>query len=810
MTIVRALAAAIMLALAMPVAAFAQAAPSTTQIETAIGDARGMMMTDPGGAIRQAQAARDLAARMPGNKGAIYVATATWLLGEANVRYGRLDQGGPLIEKAVSLVERAQPGSKLHADALLSRGNYHALTANVAAALTDMQAANEIYRKIGDTRGQAIVLVTIATLYLDANDFPAALKYVDQALDVYHGDPQLLVSLHNNRGDMLRELKRYAEAEVEFKKALSLARSLGGRSLILPILRNVARNELAAGRLDAAADTINEAFRELQTGGGASDDRAKVLAVAAQLSLQRHQLPQARAQIEQAFKSWGDASDTQSWQAHKTAYEIYVALGDKPNALTQLEALKQLDDKIAKLAASTNTALMAARFDFANQELKIAKLQADQARRRLDYERARARTQAWIFAGSALSAIVIVGMLGFGLVTIRRSRNEVRAANIDLEASNAALGKALAAKTEFLATTSHEIRTPLNGILGMTQVMLADRKLDPAMRDRIGVVHGAGVSMRALVDDILDVAKMETGNLTIERAPVDLAAMLRDVSRMWQDQAAAKGVEFELDVSEAPPRIESDPARLRQIVFNLLSNALKFTQNGHIHVRSGVIQGADGELVTIEIRDTGIGIPPDKLELIFESFRQADAGTTRQFGGTGLGLAICRNIARALGGDVTVASVPDEGSTFTVAVPLVRVEEDEAAVAEHEHGRALLIVDKNPISRAMLKTLFAPRFPTLIAAGSIDEAAEKIAAGGVQRIVTDEATIAMDGDVEAGIARLTGAPMSLLWTNPDAADRTRLTAAGVDQLIAKPIAGAALVQTIVSATKEDDVDSRAA
>jgi CheY-like chemotaxis protein/anti-sigma regulatory factor (Ser/Thr protein kinase) len=330
------------------------------------------------------------------------------------------------------------------------------------------------------------------------------------------------------------------------------------------------------------------------------------------------------------------------------------------------------------------------------------------------------------------------------------------------------------------------------------------------MRDRIGVVHGAGVSMRALVDDILDVAKMETGNLTIERAPVDLAAMLRDVSRMWQDQAAAKGVEFELDVSEAPPLIESDPARLRQIVFNLLSNALKFTQNGHIHVRSGVIQGADGEQVTIEIRDTGIGIPPDKLELIFESFRQADAGTTRQFGGTGLGLAICRNIARAMGGDVTVASVPGEGSTFTLAVPLVRVEEDQAAAVEHEHGKALLIVDKNPISRAMLKTLFAPRFPTLIAAGSIDEAAEMIEAGGVQRVVTDEATIAMDGDVDAAIARLAGAPVSLLWTNPDTADRTRLTDAGVDQVIAKPIAGAALVQTIVSVAQNEDVDSRAA
>ena len=136
--------------------------------------------------------------------------------------------------------------------------------------------------------------------------------------------------------------------------------------------------------------------------------------------------------------------------------------------------------------------------------------------------------------------------------------------------------------------------------------------------------------------------------------------------------------------------------------------------------------------------------------------------------------------------------------------------EEEQPLAAEDSGRALLIIDKNPISRAMLKTLFAPRFATLKLAGSIEEAAAIIAAGGVERIVTDEATIAMDGEAEAGIARLSGAPLSLLWTNPDAEDRARLAEAGVDQVIAKPIAGAALVQAIVSAAQNEDVDSRAA
>jgi len=794
--------------LAMPVVASAQG-DSAAQFDSAIGDAKATMLTDPAKTIAKAKQARAIAERLNGQDRVVDVATAQWLEGEAHLRLNDIVTAGPLLDAAFAALKDAK-ASKLKGDVLRSRAGYHAASASVATALADYQSAFLIYRAIDDTRSQSIALLSIAALYQEANDYNTALKYYGQALDIYQGDPQLLVSIYNNRADALMELARYPDAERDFRAAFKLAQTMDSPVLEAQILRNAARNELLSGDLDAADRTIAQGF-QLLSKSDSDGSAAQFWAVAAQAALQRGKVDQARTMIERAFVGVDIGNPTMVWwRAHKTAFEIYERLGDSQHALIHLVALKKLDDDNAKLVASHSTALMAARFDSANQSLKIAQLQRDEANRRAEYEKSRANTQFWIFVGSGVTAVAIVGMLGFGLVTIRRSRNEVRAANIDLEASNAALGKALAAKTEFLATTSHEIRTPLNGILGMTQVMLADRRLDPAMRDRISVVHGAGVSMRALVDDILDVAKMETGNLTIERAPVDLAAMLRDVSRMWQDQAAAKGVEFELDVSEAPPRIESDPARLRQIAFNLLSNALKFTQNGHIHVRSGVIQGADGEQVTIEIRDTGIGIPPDKLELIFESFRQADAGTTRQFGGTGLGLAICRNIARAMGGDVTVASVPGEGSTFTVAVPLIRVEEDEAAAVEHEHGRALLIVDKNPISRAMLKTLFAQRFPSLIAAGSIDEAAEMIEAGGIQRIVTDEATIAMDGDVEAAIGRLAGVPVSLLWTNPDTDDRTRLTAAGVDQVIAKPIAGAALVQTIVSVAQNEDVDSRAA
>ncbi len=765
------------------------AVPTRAQVDKALDDTKATMGVDPQLTVTKAIAARKLAERMTTPDREVEIATALWLQGVAANFSGKPDDAGKLLAQALAIVERVARDSKLNGDILLARGSWNGDKADIANALRDYQAAHDIYRAIGETTGQAKALIGIAGIYLDANDFDGAIKNSDKALAVGSTDPRLLSTIHGNRGDALRELHRYDLAEVEFQKALQFARQSENPALEAMVLRNLARNELWAGKLDEAERTIAEAFR--LNGRATGDDAAQLWALSAKLAFQRGKPAEAQSRIERAFALAGDAADTVAfWQAHTTAYDIYKALGDKAQALHELEVIRTIDEKTTTTARSTNTALMSAKFDFANQELKIAKLQTDEARRR-------ANTLRWTFIGSGSVAIVILTMLSYGLVTIRKSRNQVRAANIDLAQSNSALGKALAAKTEFLATTSHEIRTPLNGILGMTQVMLADRRLDPQVRDRIGVVHGAGVSMRALVDDILDVAKMETGNLTVERAPVDLPAMLKDVSRMWEDQAASKGIGFTLDASDAPPRIESDPARLRQVVFNLLSNALKFTQNGSIHVRAGVIQGGDGEFVTIQVRDTGIGIPPEKLELIFESFRQADAGTTRQFGGTGLGLAICRNIARAMGGDVTVESSQGEGSTFTLALPLVRVAEEEP-VAVAEEGEALLIVDKNPISRAMLKTLFTPRVPALKVAGSLGEAAAMVAAGGIARVLTDELTIAMDGDAEAGVRSLAGAPLSLLWTNPGEDDRARLAAAGVDQLIAKPIAGAELVKAVVS------------
>jgi signal transduction histidine kinase len=793
-----------MIAATVPLYSFAQS-PAVisgaerlgTQFDITIGDAKAQMLIDPVKAVAKARQAEAIARTLPDEKKSIAIATAQWLQGEAYLRLDEVAQAGPMIDRALKAISGNGHPTKLSGDILLSRGGYHTAEADVAAALSDYQRAHDIFRDAGETRSRAIALLSIAGLYQDSLDYEKALKYYQQALEVYPGDPQLSLSIYNNRGIAFKELGRYDQANIAFGAALNLAQEKHSPALELPILRNLARSELAAGRLDMADKTIELGFmkaREIRNGPLS----AQMWGIAAKAAFLRGRPDKALPMIERSFEGVDLQNTTISYrEPHETAFEIYRALHQGTKALAHLEALKRLDDQTAKLASSANTSLASARFDFANQELRITKLKADELQRNIDFERAQARTKQNIALGLSAIVVVIVGMLAFGIVTLRRSRNQVRAANIDLAATNSALAKALAAKTEFLATTSHEIRTPLNGILGMTQVMLADRTLADQVRDRIGVVHSAGVTMRALVDDILDVAKMETGNLTIEQVPLDLRATLGDVARLWQEQASGKGIGFVLDLDQSPVWIEGDAARLRQVVFNLLSNALKFTAKGNVTLRAA----SAGDRLCITVTDSGIGIPADKYDVIFESFRQVDAGTTRQFGGTGLGLAICRNLARAMHGDVRVESEMGVGSSFIIDLPLVlsAAPETEAEVAT---DKALLIVDRSPITRSMLRALLEARAGRVMFAASVEEAVETLRGGTIAQVLIDDATIKAMPDRAAALSAIAtaatavDAPTSLLWAAPDDSEHDALCATGIVQVIAKPIAGAALIEKL--------------
>ncbi len=781
--------------------ALAFAAPAAAQqraTEALIDSAKSAMVSDPQAALAAAEQAQRHAVAIPElGPRATAEATALWLQSEALIRIRKPGDAAPRIARALRLISAGQAPTKLRGDLLVARAGVQESQMRYAEALASLQDAHNIFAKLGEKRNQSISLQLIGTLYNKAQDLRSADKYFKQAAEVFTGDPRLQLFLLNNRGNVLLQLDEPRQAEAEYRKALAVAQAEKSTNLLPNILVNIARSLLDQKRYRDADAALAEAARIIQR-DPAHQGESRLLSVSAESARLQGKIGQARALIERAFDGIDLAGTTYVMRdAHFTAYAIYRALDRDGDALRHLERLRALNDEATELATSTSTALMAARFDYANQELRIANFKAEELRREAEFQRT-------LFIGLGGASVLIVTMLSIGLFTIRRSRNQVREANAVLENTNVALEKALKAKTEFLATTSHEIRTPLNGILGMTQIMLRDASVPAETRDRINIVHGAGMTMRALVDDILDVAKMETGNLTVELTATDLHTMLRDVTRMWEEQARGKGLDFALSFVDTPRWIETDPGRLRQIVFNLLSNAVKFTERGGLSVAVTAV----GDRLRLAIGDTGIGIPADKFDEVFESFKQVDAGTTRQFGGTGLGLAIVRNLAQALDGSVTVASVVGEGSTFTVDLPLRLAEAPDSAVEVAKDGEHLVVLDRNPIVRGMLRTLLTPHFATVQFAATLDEATMSAANVDPVLILADEATLAVgDGDPieklkELAAAAPAGARVAALWSTPAPESEQRLLDTGIDQIIVKPVKGPALVAALTAGRSE--------
>jgi len=250
---------------------------------------------------------------------------------------------------------------------------------------------------------------------------------------------------------------------------------------------------------------------------------------------------------------------------------------------------------------------------------------------------------------------------------------EVGERTVDLLAAKEAAEAANASKSDFLATMSHEIRTPMNGIMVMAE-MLASAEMPPRQRRYAEVIAKSGRSLMSIINDILDFSKIEAGKMELERVPVDLSELVDDVTSLFWERARHKQIDLAAFVHpDLPRKVLGDPVRLRQVIGNLINNAIKFTPQGGVLVR---VEPGEDETIRVSVQDTGIGIPADKLQSLFAAFTQLDQSTTRRFGGTGLGLAICKRLVEAMGGEVSVASVEGRGSTFSF---LLRAEPAEPA-----------------------------------------------------------------------------------------------------------------------------------
>ncbi|THD50566.1 ATP-binding protein [Phenylobacterium sp.] len=355
------------------------------------------------------------------------------------------------------------------------------------------------------------------------------------------------------------------------------------------------------------------------------------------------------------------------------------------------------------------------------------------------------------------------------------------------------------AKSSFLATMSHEIRTPLNGVLGMAQAMEAD-ELAPAQRERLNIIRQSGEVLLSVLNDVLDLSKIEAGKLELEPMDFDVSVLAQQTFDAFKGVAAGKSLAFSLEVAEdAKGRYHGDPGRIRQILSNLIANSLKFTDTGAV----SLAVARRGEDVVFTVSDTGIGIPPDRIEDLFHKFEQVDASTTRRFGGTGLGLAICRQLAGLMGSQVTAASDEGFGSRFELAAPLPRVGDEaqpaptyNAAAQTRGAGPALqvLAAEDNSVNQLVLSTLLKQGGvdPRMVSNGAEALAAWREQAWDV--ILMDIQMPVMDGvtatEAIRAAERATGrwrTPILALTANAMAHQLEEYRLAGLDGMVAKPI-----------------------
>lgn len=400
------------------------------------------------------------------------------------------------------------------------------------------------------------------------------------------------------------------------------------------------------------------------------------------------------------------------------------------------------------------------------------------------------------------------------IISIERDITAQRHHAAELEVARRSAEEGARAKAEFLATMSHEIRTPMNGIIGMTD-LLCDTKLSPSQSECAHTIRSSAEALLTIVNDVLDLSKLDAKKMSLNPVDFDLHACLKDAVKLLQHQALEKGLSLDLNLLATLPRMaHADAGRLRQVLINLIGNAVKFTDRGSIVIRAGSHHNQGSEVLTIEVQDTGIGIAPQDLGRVFERFSQADAATTRQFDGTGLGLTISRLLAHAMGGEIIVTSELGRGSCFTLTILTQSIDTSVGAPGQMQeiddnnlnrlNGVRVLIAEDNRINRLLISKYLSP---TPVEFSFALDGQQAIAENEAKRpdiVFMDMSMPVMNGLQATQHIRTNSSwqpKIVALTANAFASDKSACLQAGMDGFLSKPLRKIDLLACLIQHAK---------
>lgn len=588
-----------------------------------------------------------------------------------------LDSSRSYCQQAIQLAEdiRFDRGK---ADALNNLAISYDVEGNHEVAVTYFLKALRLYEKLENKEGLARIYNNCGMVYQSLGDTSRSLKFHKLSLKLENelGDPIGIAYSMTQVASLHLQMAHYDSAQFFYDKSLDLLRPLNDTQGLAYAHWGLGELYLYTEQVENALFHSQQSFELFEI-----EENKKGMAETSLIMGKTYMLDDNYAQAEEKLRF--SLEQSTSLDAKNVILEsllclskLYKLTSDYKRSLAYHERYTALQDTVLKSEMASNIREIEAKYDFEKQQQQIA---------HLNKENAFQSTLKDVFIGVAVVIAFLLVMLYWAYLAKTRTMEALKQKNEEIEKKNAIIEiekkNALAAakaKADFLSVMSHEIRTPMNVVIGSIYLLLEDEPKKHQI-ENLNMLKFSAENLLTLLNDILDLSKLESGKLELESIPFDLKLLTRGISEGYGAEARKKGIDFSLQIEKGiPNHLIGDPGRLSQVLNNLISNAIKFTEEGEVKVGIKMLkEGRKKVKLKFTIKDTGIGIAPEKQKLIFDNFTQADSNTTRKYGGTGLGLSITKQILKLFGSEIQLKSEPGSGSRFafklsfkTSAIPI--------------------------------------------------------------------------------------------------------------------------------------------